>query len=485
MTEGKVTDAEARFEAALRRHGFWLGPAAAVLVYALAGGLEPGQRVLSAVMVFCAVYWITEPIPMAATALVAAALCVVTGVASDKEAFAAFGNPLLFLFVGSFFLAEAMQVHGLGQRLADAVSRVARGRLSLVIALSGSACVMSMWMSNVAATAVTLPIAVAAAAATGDKRLGTALVLAVAYGASVGGIATPVGTPPNLIGIGALRAAGHDVEFLRWMTLCVPMAVLMLAALWLVLGATLGIRAGQPLPRAEERARRPWSRGEISVVAAFGVAIVGWLTPGVFEVAAPTSAATAWLKDHLTEEVVALLAGCSLFVLPGHARGDEPRPVLTWREAAGIDWGVILLFGGGILLGALAKTTGLSVVWGEAMIGLTGADSTWTLTALVTAASIILSEATSNTATATLAAPLAISLAEAAGVSVVPPALGATLGASFGFMLPISTGPNAMAYATGLVRVPQMMRAGIVFDVLGFLIILGGLRLLCPLLGLG
>lgn len=480
---GAITPAEARFEARLRLVGLWLGPAAGLAVYALTASLTGEQRTLSALMTFCAIYWISEPIPMAATALVAAAGCVLLGVASAEQAFGAFGNPLLFLFVGSFFLAEAMQIHGLGRRLAAAVTRLASGRISLMLALSGSAAAMSMWMSNVAATAITLPVAVAVAHSLGDRKLGTALVLAVAYGASVGGICTPVGTPPNLIGIGALRQVGESIEFLRWMALCIPIAAVMLVVLWVILSATFGLRPGQPIGEVSGAERQPWNRGEAAVVCAFGLAIAGWLVPGLLEAAAPESAATAWCKAHLTEEVVALGAGCLLFLLPAGTR-DEPRPALTWREATRIDWGVIILFGGGILLGKLAKSTGLSDLWGTALIDATGAESTWTLTALMTGVSILLSEATSNTATTTLMAPLAISLAQAAGVSPVPVALGATLGASFGFMLPISTGPNAMAYATRLVRVRQMMRAGILFDLFGFLIIVAGLRLLMPIVGL-
>ena len=480
---GAITPAEARFEARLRLIGLWLGPAAALVIYALCGALTSEQRTLSALMTFCAIFWITEPIPMAATALVAAAGCVLLGVASGEQAFGAFGNPLLFLFVGSFFLAEAMQTHGLGQRLARAVTRLARGRLSLMIALSGSAGAMSMWMSNVAATAITLPVAVAVAGTLGDRKLGTALVLAVAYGASVGGICTPVGTPPNLIGLAALRQAGEPIEFLRWMALCIPLAVLMMLILWVILSLTFGIRPGQPIAGTGDNSRQPWNRGEVAVVVAFGLAIAGWLVPGLIEAFAPEAAVNAWCKAHLTEEVVALSAGCLLFLLPAGTRA-EPRPALTWREATRIDWGVIILFGGGILLGKLAKSTGLSDMWGTGLVEATGADATWALTALVTGVSILLSEATSNTATATLMAPLAVSLAQAAHVSPLPAALGATLGASFGFMLPISTGPNAMAYATGLVRVRQMMRAGIAFDILGFLVIVGGLRLLMPICGL-
>jgi sodium-dependent dicarboxylate transporter 2/3/5 len=266
------------------------------------------------------------------------------------------------------------------------------------------------------------------------------------------------------------------------MALCIPIGAVMLLVLWIILSVTFGIRPGQPIPPTDSE-RLPWTRGEVAVVCAFGLAIAAWLVPGIIEAVAPESTTTAWLKAHLTEEVVALGCGCLLFLLPAGTRA-EPRPALTWREATRIDWGVILLFGGGILLGKLAKTTGLSDMWGTALISATGAEATWTLTALVTGASILLSEATSNTATSTLMAPLAVALAQSAGISPVAPALGATLGASFGFMLPISTGPNAMAYATGMVRVRQMMRAGIAFDLVGFLIIVGGLRLLMPIVGL-
>jgi len=190
-----------------------------------------------------------------------------------------------------------------------------------------------------------------------------------------------------------------------------------------------------------------------------------------------------WCDKHLTEEVVALIAGCTLFILPGNAPGKPRRPALTWHEATKIEWGVILLFGGGILLGTLGKSTGLAEQWGRELVDATGASSTWTITALVTATAIILSEATSNTATASMMAPLAGALASAAGAAPIPAVLGATMGASFGFMMPISTAPNALAYATGRVSVAQMVKVGIVFDVVGFFLIVGALRIACPLFG--
>jgi len=469
----------AGFERRLARAGLVVGPLVAVLAWwASRNGPAPA---LPGLMALCVIWWLTEALPMAVVALVAAIGAVVTGLASPKVAFGAFGTPILYLFVGSFFIAEAMKVHGLGERLAATMARGARGRLSFMVAIAGTAFVLSMLMSNTAATAIVLPIALAAvgAAGAGDKRYATAMVLAVAWGASVGGIATPVGTPPNLIGLRALRHAGGDVSFPAWVAVGLPLGLIMLAGMCTIVALVFRVRAGEPLPRRDD-VHRPWSRGEISVVVALALATIGWLAPTVAKLAWPDAA--VWLKAHVTEEVVALIAGCALFVLPGGSR-EAPRPALTWDEAVRIDWGVILLFGGGVLLGDLAGKTGLSEDWGRTLIAWTGAGTTWSITALVTAVSIILSEATSNTATATLMAPLAASLAQAAGAPIVPPVLGATLGSSFGFMMPISTGPNAMAYATGRVRVLDMMRAGIAFDVAGFFLIVGGLRLICPLFG--
>ncbi|HEU0034601.1 MAG TPA: DASS family sodium-coupled anion symporter [Kofleriaceae bacterium] len=474
----------ARFERAKRRIGLVAGPLLAIAIgLANRDGASPE---LVGLLVLCVTWWLTEALPPAAVALAAAIGAVVMGIATPKEAFGAFGTPLLFLFVGSFFIAEAMSVHGLGERLCTAVARLARGRLSFLVAIGLVSFFLSMVMSNAAATAVILPIALSMlprAHGPGD-RYGAALVLVVAWGASVGGLGTPVGTPPNGFGIQELAQRGHPLGFVEWMAIGVPMGLLMMGALFGVLALVFRIRPRQPLP-AREVAHRRWTRGEVAVVIAFGVAIAGWLSPTIVALVAPKSAAAAWFDTHVTEEVVALIAGCSLFVLPGHDRGQPRRPALLWEEAQRIEWGVILLFGGGILLGTLAKSTGLAEQWGHALVDATGASSTWAITALVTATAILLSEATSNTATASMMAPLAGALAHAAGAAPVPAILGATMGASFGFMMPISTAPNALAYATGQVTVTQMVKTGIVFDALGFVLIVGVLRVICPLLGWG
>lgn len=469
----------ARFERAKRRVGLVGGPALALLFYVLPlGAVSPA---LVALMVLCVTWWLTEALPAAAVALIAAVGAVLMGIATPQVAFGAFGTPLLFLFVGSFFIAEAMRVHGLGQRIAELVARFAKGRLSFLIAIAIASFVLSMAMSNSASTALMLPIAMSMVGPDKRDRFGTALVLVVAWGASVGGLGTPVGTPPNGFGMTELKQRGLDLGFVEWMAIGVPMGVIMLLGLVALLAIMYGVRRGQPLPAREVATARPFSRGERAVVIAFVIAIVGWLSPTLVALVAPGHA--AWLDKHLTEEVVALIAGCSLFVLPGGAPGKPRRPALTWGEATKIEWGVILLFGGGVLLGTLGKSTGLAEQWGRELVDATGASTTWTITALVTATAIILSEATSNTATASMMAPLAGALATAAGAAPIPAVLGATMGASFGFMMPISTAPNALAYATGRVSVVQMVKAGIIFDVIGFFLIVGALRIVCPLMG--
>jgi sodium-dependent dicarboxylate transporter 2/3/5 len=470
----------ARFERGKRRVGLVLGPVLALVLYALP--LGAASPALVALMVLCVTWWLTEALPAAAVALIAAVGAVLTGLATPQVAFGAFGTPLLYLFVGSFFVAEAMRVHGLGERIGALVARHARGRLSFLIAIALASFFLSMWMSNAAATAIMLPIALSMTGKDPKDKFATALVLAVAWGASVGGLGTPVGTPPNGFGITELKQRGLDLGFVEWMAIGVPMGVVMMLGLLVVLAVFFGVRRHQPLPEREATTTRPFSRGERAVLIAGAIAIVGWLLPTIASFVAPGRAAQ-WCDKHVTEEVVALIAGCTLFILPGNAPGKPRRPALTWHEATKIEWGVILLFGGGILLGTLGKSTGLAEQWGRELVDATGASSTWTITALVTATAIILSEATSNTATASMMAPLAGALASAAGAAPIPAVLGATMGASFGFMMPISTAPNALAYATGRVSVAQMVKVGIVFDVVGFFLIVGALRIACPLFG--
>lgn len=442
---------------------------------------EPAHR-LAAIFAAVVVLWVSEVVPIAATALLVAPLLVIGGVAAPKEAFKHYADPLLYLFVGGFMIAEAMRKHGLDRRIAKAIvgSRWVRGvpvRARIALIVAGLA--MSMWISNTAATAILLPICLGMAGPKKpDDRGAAGALLAVAHSASIGGLGTVVGSPPNLITVRLLAEGGVTFGFVDWFAIGFPTALLILIALFFLLQVML------PPTRREDGAENvfadvkpEWSRGEIATAFAFGLAVLGWTVPGVASaLSAPFAPA---LRRFLDPSVVAVLAASILFFIPD---GSGAR-VMRWSDAVRIDWGIILLFGGGIALGTQLVETGLAAVMSEAFVASTGVTSVWTLTAICIVATILLSELCSNTATAAMLVPLVIGVTAELGVSPIAPVLAVGLAASIGFMLPIATGPNALVYGTGRVSQPQMIRVGFVLDVAAGLLVFAIVRVLCPLFG--
>ncbi len=491
------SEQEQRFERARRTVGFFAGPLVFLLVRLLPlHELGPEAHRLAAVVALVVLWWVTEPIPIPATALIGAALMVVTGVTSAQAAFAPFASPTIFLFMGSFLIAEALAVHGLDRRVASwllSLPWVGRSAGRTRIAFGLLAAVLSAWMSNTATTAMLLPVAMGilagrATPAGGGASLSRGLLLTLAYSASIGGVATPVGTPPNLIAIGMLETLAHvEVDFFRWMAVGVPISTGMyLALVWLMrwlYPLTEPAAEQSSAPAAPLADLGPWGRAQTNCLIAFGLAIVLWVTPGIIALAqGTTSPLYKWFSARLDEGVVALLAAGLLFVLPVDWR--RRQFTLSWREATRIDWGTILLFGGGLALGHQMFETGLAGRIGHALVAVSGAESLWTITAVVTIVAVLTTEITSNTAATNMLAPVAVAIAQAAGVSPVPPTMGVALGASLAYMLPISTPPNAIVYGTGRVPITDMIKAGLLLDVLSVLVVLITLRLLCPLLGL-
>jgi sodium-dependent dicarboxylate transporter 2/3/5 len=319
------------------------------------------------------------------------------------------------------------------------------------------------------------------------RRFALAMMLMTSFGASVGGLGTPVGTPPNLIGIGFIeRIEGVHIGFFRWMAIGVPLVLLLFAFLvvyfWLAAARGMVVEEGnRALIEEEVEKLGPISRGERNVLAAFALTVLLWVAPGVFALAGLGD--SAWARGYtasVPEGVAAMLGALLLFVLPTNWRAR--RFTLTWDEAMRIDWGIVLLYGGGLAIGDLAFSTGLAKAVGEGLTAWLPSQTPLALTVLFTGLAIALSEATSNTASANMMVPIAIAVAAAAGVNPVLPAIGATLGASMGFMMPISTAPNAIVYSSGYVPIGQMMKHGLVVDVAAFLAIVGVLAVLGPLL---
>jgi sodium-dependent dicarboxylate transporter 2/3/5 len=298
---------------------------------------------------------------------------------------------------------------------------------------------------------------------------------------------TPVGTPPNLIGIGMLqKIVGVDVSFFSWMALGVPIVVMLFAYLVTQFHLT-SVRGFDVAEGSTELVHRELARlgdrttGQRNVLIAFGVTIVLWIAPGLLAIAGLGESAFArGYAAHMPEGVAAMLGACLLFMLPVDWR--ERRFTLTWEEAVKIDWGIALLYGGGLALGEMTFSTGLARAVGEGVASWLPSQSPLALTMLFTAGAIVVSEAASNTASANMVVPIAIAVSQAAGVRPIEPVLGATLGASMGFMMPVSTAPNAIVYSSGYVPIGKMMRHGLFLDLVAFVVIVTTVMALGPIL---
>lgn len=455
-------------------------------------GLTHQQRMIGGIFAATVALWITELLPLAVTGLIGMSLLVLLGGFKEKEVFTAFGDQIVPLFIGSFMLAKGMEVSGISDRFAYFIlsKRWASGSASrLLFSLGWISCLISLFVSNTATTAMLMPIGVSMLAALGaggkGSAYGTAVMLMLTWGSSVA-VGFPIGTPPNLIGLTAvLESTGHRISFLEWMAFSMPVTVIMAFFCWLVLWRMFGKEAPQTA-NAIEAARAKlagfgaFSRRERNVMIAFAVAVVLWIVPDMMAMIFGRDFTPAkFLQTALPPSVAALLAAALLFILP-----TKEGPTLSWKEAVTIDWGIILVFGAGVALGQAMFSTGLAATLGKSAADAAGAHSIWAITFLATVIAVLLSEIASNTAAATVLVPVAIGLAQGAGVSPIPPVLGVALGASLGFMLPISTGPNAIVYSTGLISNRQMIKTGAIIDLIGIIIMFGCLWIFLPMLGL-
>ncbi len=506
--ERTTQERRARSDALRRRLGLLLAPLVFIALLVVPLGLEPAAQRLAAVVALAVILWVSEAIPLAATALLAPALAVLIGVAPAKEALAPIASPLIFLFLGGFMIARGLQTQGMDRRAALwLLSRnFIGGRPSRVlIAVAVAGFIGSMWISNTATAAMLLPVALGLVSAIDAfvpsedgtlhesvRRYGSGMVLGLAYACSLGGMATPIGTAPNVIALDLLDRQAHiHLDFFTWMSFALPTALVCL------LGLLLWIRLRYPPPLAkiegltaavdvQREALGPLSRGESRSLIVFGLAVAGWLAPSLLNLALGSEhAVTIWARQSLNEGIVALLAASLLFVLPSGNR--DGKPVLPWPEAVKIDWGTLYLLGGGLALGKMMFDTGLAAALANGAITLAGpiAESPLGLLALTTLLMTYLTEIASNTATTSMMVPVLLAIALKLGIDPLPMVLCVTMAASNAFMLPVSTPPNAIAYGSGHVRIGEMIRTGFALDLLGFFVILACGVLLLPLLGLG
>lgn len=485
-----ISPGEAKFEAIRKGVGYFLAPAVFLVIFFFPfQDLKPEAHRLAAIMAAVIVLWLCETLPMTATALLGAAAAVVFQVADAKTVFAPFADPLIFLFIGSFILARALFVRHLDKRVAFTVLswNVIGGRPSRILFAFGAVTAfMSGWMSNTATTAMMFAIGLSIISflkrqekETGIKispSYATALMLMTSFSASIGGLATPIGTPPNVIGIGFIRSlGGTDVSFFNWMQIGVPVVIILFLFLWFYLNklAPAGVKiiSGSSEMLAAERDKLgPWTRGQRSVAIAFGVTVILWIVPGIIAlVMGEQSAQYKLLNSRLPESVGALIGAMLLFVLPGDETGEK---AISWADAVKIDWGVIFLYGGGFALGVLSFQTGLAEAVGRGLTQILPFSGGFGLLVASVLVAVIVSETTSNTASANMVVPVVIAIAQSQNADPFIPALGATLAASLGFMLPVSTPCNAIVYGSGYIPLMRMVRYGILLDIVGAVVII-------------
>lgn len=458
----------------LKTLGLLLGPVLAVAFWliCLSAGLPAPAARVAGLTALCAVWWILEPIPIPVTSLLPFALLPLLGITDHEKVARAYGHHLILLLLGGFILSGAMEKSGVHRRLALGMVRVVGTRgPRLVMGFMLAATLISMWISNTATALMLLPVAIALVQQAEDERLAMPLLLAVAYGANIGGVGSPVGTPPNLIFLAQYEAAtGQHFGFLNWMKIGVPVSLLLapLAAMWL----SRGVRGCPPVRLPE---LGPWRKAEGRVLAVFALTALLWITR-----AEPAGGWQAFVADYwgykgelIGDSTVALAMVALMFLLPD----GEGERLLDWKTAEELPWGILLLFGGGIAIADAFSSTGLSAAIGQGLAPLAAWPPVLTVFAL-TFVTVFLTEVTSNTALATLLMPILAGAAAGAGVKPELFMVPATLAASLGFMMPVGTAPNAIVFGTKRVTMQQMVREGFAINLMA----IGVTTLVCALL---
>lgn len=449
--------------------------------------LSQEGRIVLGLALWMAAWWVTAAIPIYATALLPIAVLPATGALQLVDVVVPYADRIIFLFMGGLLLAKAVEKSGAHKRFALGIVSLFGTKPKYVVAgfmvVTG---VLSAWMSNTATAMVMIPIAAAVVALVPDEkqrsRFGVCLILAVAYSASLGGMATLVGTPPNAVFASLSKSLlDADVSFVQWMAIGVPASALSLFVAWLYMvhvGARVDgvvMAGGRELVRKMLAGLGKMSGQEKAAVALFGAAAVAWITRGL-----------VWghLAPGIDDSVIAIGAAMLAFMMPAKPR-DEPeqkrKPLLDWEAASKIPWGVLILVGGGLSLAGAFSATGVDA-WLAGNLAFLGGMHYLVIVLIIAGVTIFISEMISNTATVALIIPIAASLSGTLGIDPMLLMVPVTVATAYGFMMPVGTPPNAIAFASGYVTAPKMARVGIVLDVIGIMLVTVITAILVPLI---
>jgi sodium-dependent dicarboxylate transporter 2/3/5 len=433
---------------------------ACLLLYYLQGSFSIQISLTAAVAAWCVIWWIFEPVPIPVTSLLPIAIFPLTGVLTADQVASAYGNKLVLLLLGGFLLSTALSHCGAHRRLALSMVHLFGNESPkrLVLGFMVAAAALSMWISNTATTLMLLPVAIAIIDRADNKTLALPLMLGVAYAASVGGIGTPIGSPPNLVFMQVYEeTTGLQISFTQWMMWALPLVIIFLPIIWLWLTRKVENSGQLHLPKVGK-----WSTHEWRVMVIFGITAFLWITRKE-----PFGGWSGWLDlPQANDASVALLAVIALFTIPN----GKNQKLLDWKAAQQIPWGILLLFSGGICLAKAFVISGLSTQLGEQLSAVTSFSIIGMMAAIALTVTFM-TEATSNTATTAMLMPVLAATAINADLDPLLLMIPATYSASCAFMLPVATPPNTIVFSSGHVHSDQMAKEGFILNLIGVIII--------------
>lgn len=458
-----------------KRIGLLIGPLLFFLIqfFFEPAGLSPQGITVLACVAWIAIWWVTEAIPIEVTALLPIILFPLFGALGLKETGAAYGHKFIFLFIGGFILAIGIEKWQLHKRIAlQIIKIVGTSLINIMLGFMLSTALLSMWISNTATTVMMLPIGMAVIAqANGtsgikrDSTFGKALMLAIAYSASIGGMATLIGTPPNLIFAGVVEELyGIEISFLQWFSFGLPISILLLFICWVYLSRFAYSLRDQELPGGKTLIKKQigelgkMSREEKSVLVVFLLTAMAWIC---------RSFLLKKFIPNIDDTIIALIAAVLLFIIPSGKKGEA---LLNWKDAVKLPWGVLLLFGGGIALAIGFESSGLATWVGGQLNGLQGV-SLFMLILIIIAAVNFLTEITSNLATTAILLPILAALAVVIEVHPFILLASATVAASCAFMLPVATAPNALVFGSGYIKMSDMIKSGVWLNIISIILL--------------
>jgi len=452
-----------------------IGPVLSLLVglMAIGQGLDIVAGITLWITIWTAIWWVFEAVPIPVASLVPISMLPLLGVLDSKQVAQAYGHKLVLLLLGGFLLSRAMEKSGAHRRLAlKMVSLFGGGGKSLILGFMIASAGLSMWISNTATTLMMLPLVVAVLEGAEDKKIRVPLLLGVAFAANVGGIGTPIGTPPNMVMIGYYETIkGVEISFLGWMKVGVPISIIMVVVIWLWLSRNIKNRSTIPLPNPGK-----WRIEEKRTLVVFFFTALAWMTrssplggwKNFFGAIEENDMGLYNILSNANDASVAFIAVIILFCTPSGNKKNEK--LLDWETANQIPWGLIILVGSGICLGTAVSESGLSA---HAASLLSGVENFKTGFIILCTALLVtfLTEITSNTATTVILMPILGAVSIASGIDSVLFLIPAAISASCAFMLPVATMPNAVVYGAGEFSIKRMAKEGFVLNLLGALVV--------------